>query len=180
MRLKERFGKLGSRCSVHLVRRLNIFPTKILLATDGSTEASLAEEAAVELSNGTGSELHVVHVLRTTPELPYPRSFAKKRSETLIEWRKLGGLKLLDDRVRRIEDLGGSVAASHYKEGDPEKEVIRLGEELGAGLIVLGGQRRRWFERIFGAGFSEYVFRRAKRPVLIVGGHGLRGSTVRR
>jgi nucleotide-binding universal stress UspA family protein len=70
---------------VHLVRRVDIFPTKILLATDGSTEASLAEEAAVELSNGTGSELHVVHVLHTTPELPYPRSLAKERSEALVE-----------------------------------------------------------------------------------------------
>jgi nucleotide-binding universal stress UspA family protein len=96
-----------------------MFPTKILLATDGSGEASLAEDAAVELSNGTGSELHVVHLVRTTPELPHPRSFAKERSEALLEWRKLAGLKLLDDRVRRIEDLGGSVAASHLQGGRP-------------------------------------------------------------
>ena len=181
MRLKERFGKLGSRCSVHLVRRLNIFPTKILLATDGSREASLAEDAAVELSTGTGSELHLVHVLRTTLELPYSRSLAKERSEALVEWRRLHGLELLDDRVRRIEDLGGIVAASHYREGDPERELIRLGEELEAGLIVLGGQRRPWYERrIFGAGLSENVFRRAKRPILVVGGRGLRSSTVPR
>lgn len=105
---------------------------------------------------------------------------AKERSEALVEWRKLGGLKLLDDRVRRIEDLGGRVAASHYKEGDPEKEVIRLVEELDAGLIVIRGQRRPWFERIFGAGFSENVYWRAKRPVLVVGRRGLRGSTVLR
>ena len=165
---------------MHLVRRVGIFPTKILLATDGSGEASWAEDAAVELSNGTGSELHVVYVLRTTPELPYPRSLAKERSEALVEWRKLGGLKLLDDRVRRIENLGGSVAVSHYKEGDLQREITRLGEELDAGLIVIGGHRRPWFERIFGAGFSENVFRRAKRPVLVVGGRGLRGSTVPR
>jgi nucleotide-binding universal stress UspA family protein len=165
---------------VNLVRSGSIFPTKILLATDGSGEASLAEDAAVELSNGTGSELHVVHVVRTTPELPHPRSFAKERSKALLEWRKLAGLKLLDDRVRRIDDLGGSVAASHYKEGDPEREVIRLGEELDAGLIIMGGQRRSWFERLFGAAFSENVSRRANRPVLVVGVRGLRGSTVPR
>jgi nucleotide-binding universal stress UspA family protein len=104
----------------------------------------------------------------------------KERSEALLEWRKLAGLKLLDDRVRRIEDLGGSVAGSHYKEGDPEREVIRLGEELDAGLIIMGGQRRSGFERLFGAGFSENVSRRANRPVLVVGGRGLRGSTVPR
>jgi nucleotide-binding universal stress UspA family protein len=140
----------------------------------------VAEDAALELSIATASELHLVHVVRTTPELPYPRSFAKKRSEALLEWRKLAALKLLDDRVRRIEDLGGSVAASHYKEGDPQRELIALGEELDAGLIIMGGHRRSWFERIFGAGFSEKVCRRANRPVLVVGGRGLRGSTVAR
>jgi nucleotide-binding universal stress UspA family protein len=165
---------------VHLVRRSSIFPTKILLATDGSGEASLAEDAAVELSNGTGSELHVVHVVRTTPELPYPRSSMKERNQALLEWRRLNGLKLLDDRVKRIEDLGGSVAASHYKEGDPQREVIRLGEELDAGLIIVGGHSRPWLERIFGAGLSEKVRRRANRPVLVVGGRGLRGSSVAR
>jgi nucleotide-binding universal stress UspA family protein len=166
------------RCALR--RRSSIFPTKILLATDGSEEASIAEDAALGLSNGTGSELHVVHVVRTRPELPYPRSSMKERNEALLEWRRLNGLKLLDDRVRRIEDLGGSVAASHYEEGDPQREVIRLAEELDAGLIIMGGQRRLWFERIFGAGFSEEVRRRANRPVLVVGGRGLRGSSVPR
>ena len=39
---------------------MGVFPTKILLATDGSEEAKLATQAATELSRGTGSELHVV------------------------------------------------------------------------------------------------------------------------
>ena len=47
-----------------------MFPTRILLATDGSGEASLAAQAAVELANGTHSELHVVHVVHTIPEMP--------------------------------------------------------------------------------------------------------------
>ncbi len=67
-----------------------MFPTKILLATNGSLEASLAEEAAVELANGTGSELHVVSVVKTTPELPYPRSSMRERSEAMLERRKMG------------------------------------------------------------------------------------------
>jgi nucleotide-binding universal stress UspA family protein len=121
-----------------------------------------------------------VHVVSTVPELPYPHSSTKERSEALLQWRKLGGLKILDDRVRRIENLGGSVAASHYREGNPEKEIMRLGEELDVGLIVTGGQRRPWFERIFGRGFSERVSRRANRPVLVVGGRGVRNSTVPR
>jgi nucleotide-binding universal stress UspA family protein len=41
---------------------MSIFPTKVLLATDGSEEAELAALRAVDLANTTDSELHVVHV----------------------------------------------------------------------------------------------------------------------
>ncbi len=156
-----------------------MFPTRILLATDGSKEAVLAEEAAVELANGTGSELHVVYVVSRVPEFPYPTSSARERSEALFERRRLGGLRLLDRRVDRIEDLGGGVTTSYYREGSPERVVIRLGEEIEAGLIMMGGQRRPWFERIFlGAGFSETVSKRADRPVLVVSQQGLSSVTV--
>jgi len=40
---------------------VSIFPTKIVLATDGSEDANLALRAAVDLVEKTGSELHVVH-----------------------------------------------------------------------------------------------------------------------
>jgi nucleotide-binding universal stress UspA family protein len=42
---------------------MSIFPTKILLATDGSREAELAGQTAADLANKTDSELHVLHVL---------------------------------------------------------------------------------------------------------------------
>jgi nucleotide-binding universal stress UspA family protein len=58
--------------------------------------------------------------------------------------------------------------------------IVRFGEEIEAGLIMTGGQRRSWFERIFGAGFSEIVSRQTDRPVLVVSRQGLRGSTVPR
>ncbi len=44
---------------------MSIFPTKILLATDGSMDANLAARTAVDLADKTGSELHVAFVLRT-------------------------------------------------------------------------------------------------------------------
>jgi nucleotide-binding universal stress UspA family protein len=42
---------------------MGIFPTRILLATDGSKEAARATEAALGLAQKTGSGLPVVHVL---------------------------------------------------------------------------------------------------------------------
>jgi nucleotide-binding universal stress UspA family protein len=131
------------------------------------------------LANGTSSELHVVHVVSTVPELPYPRYREKEKSEALLEWKKLRGLEFLDGLVRRIEeDLAGNVAGSHYRDGTPHKEVVRLGQEIDAGLIVVGGRRLRWLERVFLAGYSEKVSRRAKCPVLVVGERGSRGSPV--
>jgi len=145
-----------------------IFPTSILLVTDGSREATLAAEAAVELANGTGSELHVVHVVSTAPEMPYPRRFAKERTEALLEAKKLGALTLLDERVVGIEKLGAKVTGSHYREGKPHEEVVRLGEELEVGLVIMGERSQSWFERAFVRSSSERVLSRANRPVLVV------------
>jgi nucleotide-binding universal stress UspA family protein len=41
---------------------MSIFPTNILLATDGSEEAKLAASTTAALADGTDSELHVVTV----------------------------------------------------------------------------------------------------------------------
>ena len=57
---------------------MSIFPTKVLLATDGSNEADLAARSAAELADKTGSELHVVHASAsphgTRPTLRQPAS----------------------------------------------------------------------------------------------------------
>jgi nucleotide-binding universal stress UspA family protein len=37
---------------------MSIFPTKILVATDGSPEAALAAHTAAQIADETGSELH--------------------------------------------------------------------------------------------------------------------------
>ena len=155
------------------------------MATDGSEGVSLAVRAAVELADGTGSELHLVHVVPVEPEPPGAyswanHSWAKERSEAQLESKRLRALELLDGQARRVEEDGGSVTATHYREGRLEKEVVRLGEEIDAGLIVAGGRRRPWFARIFGVDFFEGASWRTDRPVLILGERGPRGSTVPR
>ena len=140
-----------------------------MLVADGSREATLAAEAAVKLVSGTGSELHVVHVISTAQEMPYPRYYAKERTEALLEAKKLHALTLLDKRVAWIEKkIGGKVTGSHYREGKPAEEVIRLSEELDVGLVISGDRKLGWLERAFAKSFSERVLSRANRPVLVV------------
>ncbi|CAN5858309.1 hypothetical protein BH23ACT11_BH23ACT11_04920 [soil metagenome] len=45
------------------VEETSIFPTKILVATDGSLSSARALREAVELARDTDSELHIVHVV---------------------------------------------------------------------------------------------------------------------
>ena len=51
-----------------------MFPTKILLAVDGSAEAESAVRVGIELSPKTGSELHVVHVAPLPSRLQVPEN----------------------------------------------------------------------------------------------------------
>jgi nucleotide-binding universal stress UspA family protein len=64
-----------AHCPVLVVRGEEgepMFPLrKILLATDGSEEAASAAKTAVEMSNTTNSELHVIHVRMPTFNLNY-------------------------------------------------------------------------------------------------------------
>ena len=156
-----------------------MFPARMLLAVDGFTETLAAVRAAVALANGGCWEMQVVHVVPTTPELPYLHLAAKERVINFQEWRRLQGLMMLDDYVTRIEeDLAGSVAATYYREGKPEKEIVLLGDEIEAGLIIMGGRRGNRLERVFGASVAEKVLRRANRPVLMVDDRASRALTV--
>ncbi len=53
---------------------MNVFPTKILLASDGSDSAAYATQVAVELSKKTHSELHVLCVDEYSTASLYPQA----------------------------------------------------------------------------------------------------------
>src|SRR5215204_3077957 len=114
---------------------MSIFPTRILLATDGSEEAELAALMAVELADATDSELHVVHVgVVPTFLKSYPGTLGyERRLYEQIEEQSKERLRKLSWRVKAA---GGTVAGTHLRMGQVALEIVA--EELGAGLIVMG------------------------------------------
>ncbi len=158
--------------------KLAPFPTRILLVVDGIKESGLATRMALEIASGTDSQLHLVCPVLTTPQRPYPRSFAKERSEAILEQRRLLALGLLEEHARLIEKVGGKVVAKHYREGEPEDEVIELAEELDAGMIVVpdGNQEVSRLGRLLSSPLSDALVRRAKRPVMVVSVEAMRAS----
>jgi len=156
---------------------MGIFPTKSLLATDGSSEAELATRTAVDLSQKTDSELHVIYVLDSAPlaafypettdpegiEMPDP--ILEEELERRSEQR---GRELLDAEVERVLSAGGTVVQAHLLLGEAAREIVHLAEDLGAGLVVMGSRGHGGIRRALMGSVSDSVVRHAHCPVLVV------------
>jgi hypothetical protein len=134
---------------------MSVFPTKILLATDGSDEAAMAAEAAAELSKQSGSEIHVAYVLPAPAQLIGHHLYSAEMRESLLGGAEREAERFLKDRAEQIGADGGKVAETHLRSGEPDKEILRLGRGarrgahsnrqpgLGRGKQGADGQRLR-------------------------------------
>ena len=119
---------------------MSIFPTKILLATDGSREACLAATTAADLAKSTGSELHVLYVGEAAN--PYV-DVVELAGDEAVPARLEGELKrqferqareVLDAEAERVRAAGGTVVMqAHHSMGKADHEIVTLAEEIGAG-----------------------------------------------
>jgi nucleotide-binding universal stress UspA family protein len=153
---------------------MSIFPTKILLATDGSREAELAATTAADLAKSTGSELHVLYVGEAVnpyaegvglagAEAAPPRFDAEHKGEFERQARDV-----LDAEAERVRAAGGAVAQAHLSMGKVDHEVVTLAQEMGAGLIVLGSRGWGGIRRALMGSVSDSVVRHAHCPVMVV------------
>ena len=151
---------------------MSIFPTKILLATDGSREAELAATTAADLANATNSELHLLSVAAGNPDPVYQIHEVGLRYETYeqaLEAVKGQAQKVLDEQVRKVREAGGSVTEAHLRIGERrDQAIIHLAEELSVGLIVMGSRGLGGVRRALMGSVSDSVVRHAHCPVMIV------------
>jgi nucleotide-binding universal stress UspA family protein len=139
------------------------FPTVILLAADGSEEAQIASRMAASIAESTGSELHLAHVAGTGGA--DPRVYVQMRARSRA---------LLDEQAEKMSDEGANIAKKHLRSGRPDEEIVALAEELGAGLIVMGGRGLGGMKRTLMGSVSDSVVRHAHCPVLVARGSRLR------
>jgi nucleotide-binding universal stress UspA family protein len=142
---------------------MSIFPTKILLATDGSEDAELARTTAVDMATSTDSELHVVTVAPGYPSYDV-------RVPEIVEQLRKQAEKILDEQVEKIERDRGKVAQKHLRiaERHRAQQIVRVAEEIGAGLIVMGSRGLGGVRRALIGSVSDSVVRHAHCPVLVV------------
>ena len=155
---------------------MSIIPTKILVATDGSKDANLAVGAAVDLSERTEAELHMIYAWRERQALPLTRPGLAYPSLEAITYHDIcerEAERLLEEQVGVIPDAGGNVAGAHLRYGRPADEIAALAQKLEAGLVVVGSRGVGPVKRLVAGSVSEGVASLAPCPVLVVrGGEG--------
>jgi nucleotide-binding universal stress UspA family protein len=147
---------------------MSIFPTRILVATDGSSEAQLALSTAADLAKSTNSELHVVHV-GEMPLVYHPERHAYRAE---YEEHEKEAQQLLEAQVDHIEGASATVAQAHLRMGRADatvaEEIVELAESLDAGLIMMGSRGQGRLRRALVGSVSESVVRHAHCPVTVV------------
>jgi nucleotide-binding universal stress UspA family protein len=128
----------------------------------------LTAQAAAELSKGTGSEVHVAYVLPSPAEFRGHHLYSEGVMRAVLEKAEGEARSLLDGQAERVRSGGGKVAETHLRTGRPDKEIVRLGEELEAGTIVMGSRGLGALSRALMGGVSDSVVRHAHCPVFVV------------
>ena len=76
------------------------------------------------------------------------------------------------------EVLGGEPGCGEQQpqllvvDGVPERRIPEVAERIGAGLIIVGGQRLRGLDRLFGRNVARQVLLKARCPVMVVDSDG--------
>ena len=139
------------------------FPTPILAISDGSLPARRAVTMAGEIARATGSTLHVATVALVSryiyPDILSPAQIERIRSDAQAR---------LDADVGEARGEGIEIGETHLRMGRVDAEILKLAEEIGAGLIVVGNRSADAVQRILLGDTAESVVRHAGCPVLVV------------
>jgi len=138
---------------------------RVMLATDGSKDARAAAAFLKELPLPPSTALRITVVV-TLPsfalDVPPVREF--KRS-VLDEARRI-----VDGARAALAPRGGFAIETDVAVGDPKAEIVRMAEEWGADLVVLGARGLGPIKRFLLGSVSSAVARHARCPVLVVKG----------
>jgi nucleotide-binding universal stress UspA family protein len=135
---------------------------RVLVATDGGTASSGAEQAGIELAARSGASLIVFSVIDPA-RLQLPGGLFLSRVDQVRAERE----RVLARTIENARKLG--VAAQFLIwEGDPGDGVIEAAEAEGADAIVVGSRARGPVGRLLLGSVSAYVVANSRGPVLVI------------
>ncbi|GAB7017997.1 universal stress protein [Halostagnicola bangensis] len=135
----------------------------ILVATDGSDDASAAVTDAVSLARALEVPLHGVAVVET--RTAYDSGLVDPDEvEQRLRAHARDSLEALEQAAA---DSGVSVTTS-MRTGPPHEEILAYADEHEIGLLVVGSHGRSSFRRALLGSTVDAIVRLSDRPVLVV------------
>jgi nucleotide-binding universal stress UspA family protein len=150
---------------------------QIVVGTDGSSGANMAVDAAIELARLTGATLHVVsarktvspYALAASPEAGIATvNIDESNAATLAE-----GQRLCDQVVERAAEAGVR-GEPHCVDGDAADALMRVAEDTGADLLVVGNRGMSGARRFVLGSVPNKVSHHCPTNLLIVDTHEAR------
>jgi nucleotide-binding universal stress UspA family protein len=141
-------------------------PPQVVVAYDFSRSGDVALERAVELA--CRAPHHVLHFLAAID----PHTGLAIPPDGKVDYRYAERIQhMLSERLTAIF-AGRNVSDAvhffvHARIGRPVPEILRLAEEVGADLIIVGSHSRTGIERVLLGSVSERVVRSAGCPVMV-------------
>ncbi|TYL36522.1 universal stress protein [Natronococcus pandeyae] len=130
----------------------------ILVATDGSSPANRAVDAAVDIASTFDADLHVVSVVDTSR---YGDSMLSGTEDVIDELRGRAEEILEDVETRADVDV-----TTEIRRGRPHEEIVGYADSTDADLLVVGNRGLGASGQI--GSTAERVVRYVDRPVLTV------------
>jgi nucleotide-binding universal stress UspA family protein len=134
---------------------------KILVAVDGSQYASAALDVAVDMARRYNASLCLLHAFPHVSDL-----LGTPQYEYLLAARSMIGRQLLEGAQAQVGDA--VPAETQLIEGPPAQAILRVAEEDGCDMIVLGSRGHGQLAGLLLGSVSSTVAQRAHCPVLIV------------
>lgn len=151
----------------------------ILVATDLTPNSEQAFKHAVMIARQSDAKIHLLHVV---PEIDsgfrsYVSAvmgegnldkFEKKHEEAAREEIKRELDHFAETELAKFpEDLKRFVGSA-VVHGHPVAEILKIGDAIGADVIVLGSHGKGEMEYAFLGSVAEKVLRKSKRPVFVI------------
>lgn len=134
---------------------------KILVATDGSPNSGEALTIAIDLAQRYSATLLLLHAFPHVSDL-----LGTPQYEHLLEARSAIGAQVLEATRAQVGDQ--APVETQLLEGPAAPAILRVAEEDGCDMIVLGSRGHSPIGGLLMGSVSSAVAQRARCPVLIV------------
>lgn len=138
----------------------------ILVPIDSNKEGDLVAQKAIEIASAFDAQVHLVHVTSYKKDsAPEVSGVEYVSAENLSEYEKeMETLNLF--RARFVE--AGLNCEVHLTQGYPDKQILKLADQVHADMIILGLINHSALYKVFVGSVSNEVVKGTKIPVLLI------------